>query len=221
MILSLWYRGRTYLLRRTSGGRAQRIQDAILDGIAVQEFEARYKDFDSKYTDLAPWLQKCILRFLSYRLDMLPRSSRVLDLGCGSGYFLLVCRHFGYEPVGLDLDNDEFFNDVVEYLSLNRVIHMIEPLEPLPRIDGGPFDAVTAFMTCFNRYSDGAPWQRDEWSYFIDDLAAQMRPGGKLIVKFNRNHKINRPFPPTLPNDLRVSCKQQLLFFADTMIVHF
>jgi SAM-dependent methyltransferase len=164
-------------------------------------------------------LRKSILRFLSYRLDTLSGNSRVLDLGCGSGYFQLVCEHFGHKAVGLDLDDDPFFNDVIEYLGLERVIHVIKPFQPLPRIEGGPFDAVTAFMTCFNRYSDGAPWQTDEWSYFIDDLATQMRPGGKLIVKFNRNHKLGRPFPTSLPRELPPRSKRDIVFFADTMIV--
>jgi 2-polyprenyl-3-methyl-5-hydroxy-6-metoxy-1,4-benzoquinol methylase len=34
------------------------------------------------------------------------QSGKVLDIGCGMGYFLLACRDVGYDVEGMDLSRD-------------------------------------------------------------------------------------------------------------------
>jgi len=47
-----------------------------------------------------------VLREQSHRLRFIrpyKKSGRILDVGCGKGYFLLACRTLGYEVEGLDI----------------------------------------------------------------------------------------------------------------------
>lgn len=216
---SLVLRGRASLRRRLSRGRVQAIAEEILSGIDLSTFHARFDRYPTKFTNIEHWLPEAVARFFDYELDQLPFGSRILDLGCGAGYFQVVCRHFGHDAWGTDLDDDPFYNEVIPFLNVQRIIHRIDALTPLPQFEPGPFDVVTTFMTCFNKLPGGAPWTEKEWMFLIDDLMRQVRPGGQFLVKFNRNHEIARPYPPALPGALSRQFRHQVIFFGDSMIV--
>jgi len=110
---------------------------------------------------------------------------RILDLGCGFGYFLFGARHFGHEVVGLDVD-DPYMLAVTNLLGLKKVLHTIRPLHPLPEIPGGPFDRVTAFATCFDNAGMEGQWGVQEWTWFLKNLRRQLAPGAVLHFKFNQ-----------------------------------
>lgn len=145
-------------------------------------------------------MREAVTRVLVHGLDRLPKGACVCDLGCGSGYFMLACKHFGLEAVGVDLDRDPMYNEMIDYLGLERTVHSIEPNGVMPPLPRAPFHAVTAFMTCFNRYSDGRPWELPEWSFFAKDLHSQLVPSGRIIIKFNRNRKTAQAYPPSVRN---------------------
>ncbi len=113
------------------------------------------------------------------------RSLRILDLGCGFGYFLLGARHFGHSVVGLDLD-DAYFLAITNLFKIPKVLHAIEAFQPLPDIPGGPFDRVTAFATMFDNAGHPGQWGRKEWIYFLKDLRRFMAPRCALHIKFNQ-----------------------------------
>jgi len=58
-----------------------------------------------KYLDSGKFIRKNVRLALRLGIDQLPRSS-VLDIGSGAGYFLLVCRYFGHDPLELDQDTE-------------------------------------------------------------------------------------------------------------------
>ena len=68
----------------------------------------------------------------------LKKQGKVLDIGCGRGYFLLACRKKGYQVEGVDLSAD-----VAEYVrrELSIPVHVgeIDSLE----IPAGSFDVIT------------------------------------------------------------------------------
>jgi SAM-dependent methyltransferase len=111
----------------------------------------------------------------------------VLDLGCGAGYFLSVIRQQGHLPLGLDLDSDPLYNNMIQFLNLSRVIQRIEPMQELTAEWDAPFDLITAFMTCFNLKPDGTYWGADEWEYLLKDLQRHLAPAGRLFIRFNRD----------------------------------
>ena len=50
-----------------------------------------------------------------------PRS-RILDLGCGTGYFLYINKLLGHEVLGIDLDELPMFREMIELLQIPRAI---------------------------------------------------------------------------------------------------
>ncbi|MEO6971281.1 MAG: class I SAM-dependent methyltransferase, partial [Chthoniobacterales bacterium] len=137
-----------------------------------------------KYLNLPMWMDKNLRRVRDLGLDAGGRR-RVLDLGCGAGYFLYICQQLGHETLGLDIDEVPMFGEMMTLLGLRRVISRVQPFVPLPRF-GEEFDLITAFMICFNGHKSPGLWRREEWSFFLDDLATQLSPRGRICLGFNQ-----------------------------------
>src|SRR5436853_3218741 len=88
---------------------------------------------------------------------------RILDLGCGPGYFLYICQLFGHDGVGLDRDQEPIFRGLMDYFKVRRVIAQIDPAVPLPDL-GEKFDLVTSHRVCFHRISRNADGTWNEWT---------------------------------------------------------
>ena len=136
-----------------------------IDGPTFQQIRQRYAVEDPgedwpKYLDLERWIEINIRRIREIELD-LTRPKRVLDLGCGAGYFLHIAQLLGHEGLGLDLDDLPMFAEITRLLGVRRVISRIEPLTPLPDL-GGRFDLITAFMICFNNHKQPNLWDVPE-----------------------------------------------------------
>ncbi len=134
---------------------------------------------------------------------------RVLDLGCGPGYFLYVCRCLGHEALGLDLDEQPLFRETTALLNVRRVIWGIEPQVPLPDL-GGKFDLVTGHRVCFQktvRWGIGSgewnEWEPGDWEFFLDDVRSRiLKPDGRLLLDFNPRADGHSFFTPQLRNVL-------------------
>ena len=128
---------------------------------------------------------------------------RILDLGCGAGYFLYVCQFFGHETLGLDTDNEPLFRATTELLKVERVISRIEPNVPLPDL-GRRFDLVTAHRICFHRLGrspDGQPreWTTAQWKFFLEDVRRHLlEADGRLLLDFNPRRDSSSFFTPEL-----------------------
>ncbi len=129
---------------------------------------------------------------------------RILDIGCGFGYFMHAASQYGHRTVGLDR-GDPFFNAVTPLFGANRVVHQIEAGQPLPNIPGGPFNLITAFATCFDKAGVEGQWGPEQWEFFLQDLTRFMAPNCHLHIKFNQyageGTKTGRLCQP-VPNDL-------------------
>lgn len=138
-----------------------------------------------KYFQYDQYFVRNAERLLRLGLERGPRR-RVLDLGCGFGYFLLCCQVAGHKAVGLDL-SVEMYDAVLDVLGVEKVVHRIEPFEPLPVIEGGPFDVVTAHEINFDIVGKGG-WNVAQWDWFLRDLSKQMAESSMLALKFNDKH---------------------------------
>ena len=145
----------------------------------------------AKYPDHAFWLRTAIVQAARSGLHA-GRGRRILDLGCGPGYFLAACRHFGHEALGIDIP-ENLFSDT-ERLVYGRMFlahrcHkqslLIRPFEPLAV--EGTFDLISAFLVCFNNHKRHDEWSRAEWEFFLDDALSRLRPGGQLYLGLNAN----------------------------------
>ena len=83
------------------------------------------------YEDAKYWIGVNVRRAQDLWLDRSP-PLQILDLGCGAGYFLYLCRLFGHKGLGFDTDEEPFFRGTTEFFNVRRMIGRIEPQTPLP-----------------------------------------------------------------------------------------
>jgi len=159
-----------------------------IDGPKFQQIRQRYSlenpvgDWP-KYLDLDRWIGVNIRRIREVELD-LSRPKRILDLGCGAGYFLHIAQLLGHKGTGLDMENVAMFGEITRLLGVRRVVWQIHPFTPLPNF-GERFDLVTAFMICFNNHKQPNLWGVAEWEFFLDDLARHLAPRGRVWLELN------------------------------------
>jgi SAM-dependent methyltransferase len=148
----------------------------------------------AKYAQPREWLTFNALRVADLGLHVSP-ALRVLDIGCGPGYFVALARALGHEARGVDAPDyilNELERDV--YATLTRAFHCRDVVSPLlierfnpMTLREGPFDLITAFWICFNRHRQPDEWGVAEWRYFIEDALACLRPGGRIVLDLNEN----------------------------------
>jgi SAM-dependent methyltransferase len=152
------------------------------------------------YEDARYWVDVNIKRSQDLWLDRSP-PLQILDLGCGPGYFLYLCRLFGHQGLGLDPDDEPFFRGTTELFGVPRIIARIQAQTPLPEL-GKKFDLVTGHRVCFHRISrteNGGwlEWTLSDWRFFIDDVRTRfLKPGGRLLLEFNRRQDGSSFFTP-------------------------
>ena len=143
----------------------------------------------NRFEDAAYWIGLNVERAQDLWLDR-TRPLRILDLGCGAGYFLYVCKYFGHEVFGLDTDEEPLFRATTALLNVPRVIARIEPQTSLPDL-GQKFDLVTAHRICFHRIGrmrdgDFREWTTADWEFFITDIRGRfLNKNGRLLLDFN------------------------------------
>jgi SAM-dependent methyltransferase len=170
---------------------AARITQTI-DREKFQQIYDRYAMHDPgdewpKYLEIERWMEINLKRVRDLGLDLGGRK-RVLDIGSGTGYFLYICQYLGHDVLGIDVDDERGFAEMVELLGVKRVIYRVEAYQPLP--DLGPrFDVITAHMICFNGHKSDKLWKIPEWEFFLDDLAERhLVPGGQVCLELNREY---------------------------------
>jgi SAM-dependent methyltransferase len=137
-----------------------------------------------KYLDPLRQIHRNLRR--ASELDLYGRPPmEILDLGCGSGYFLKICEFLGHRATGFDLDESAIYRDLIASLRVHRVIGRIDAYQPVPGIESR-FDLITAFAICFNDHSQPEPWGRDPWEFFLRDIASRLlKPQGRIVLKLN------------------------------------
>jgi SAM-dependent methyltransferase len=163
-----------------------------LDPMKVAEFRAHYPEGPNSpryyhFADVHYWIGVNVERGQDLWLDRAP-PLRILDLGCGVGYFLYVCRYFGHDVLGLDVGDRQLFNDGLALLNVPRVMARIEANVPLPSLEQ-KFDLVTAHRLVFDRIGDPNAmnrWRPEHWKFFLEDVRSRiLTPDGRLLLDFN------------------------------------
>lgn len=155
----------------------------------------------NRFEDADYWVEINVERAQDLWLDRSPRL-RILDLGCGAGFFLYVCRLLGHDAIGLDTDSEPLFRGTTELLNVHRVIARIEPRVPLPDLSQ-KFDLVTAHRVCFHRIRQPngglSEWRTEDWKFFLDDIRSRfLQANGRLLLHFNPRHDGSSFFTPEL-----------------------
>ncbi|MEY2545350.1 MAG: hypothetical protein QOG48_467 [Verrucomicrobiota bacterium] len=175
-----------------------------IDKVRLREIQERYAQSPenyAKYAEVERWLKRHLKNVRRLGLDRSPPKS-ILDLGCGGGFFLFLCKQFGHDVRGLDVDDFPLLRELVDLLGVPRTVWRIEAMQPLPDF-GRKFDWITAFSTRFNRDAqDRHVWGEAEWNYFLDDLAHHLAPDGEIFFEINSGK--SRNFYPDELRDLFV-----------------
>jgi SAM-dependent methyltransferase len=158
----------------------------------------------NRFSDVHYWLRINVERAQDLWLDR-SQPLRILDLGCGPGYFLYVCQCLGHEALGLDIDEQPLFRDTTALLKVRRIIFRIEPCVPLPDF-GQKFDLVTGHRICFQktvRWGTGSgeweEWELPDWEFFLNDVRSNvLKPDGRLLLDFNPRADGRSFFTPQL-----------------------
>jgi 2-polyprenyl-3-methyl-5-hydroxy-6-metoxy-1,4-benzoquinol methylase len=172
-----------------------------IDPVAWARLQARKAEeneddvFWTKYLDLEKWL-KLNIRY-AHELGLVVKPPRsVLDLGCGGGFFLVVCRRLGARVLGMDLDKDLVLNELVQLFGLKRVTWRIRAFVKLPNLRR-KFDLITAFMICFNFPPRGGYWGVREWSRASGSFSRRKACGGrKRRSRLQSPGSLNSCLPP-------------------------
>ena len=146
----------------------------------------------AKYADPRYWLPFNVNR--AGRLGLHEgRALRLLDLGCGPGYFIAAAAALGHSCEGVDAP-DSYLNEIERrvYGELRGALGcasrvtplLIERYQPLPAVLRD-YDLITGFAVCFNRHKQPDSWGPDEWAFFLEDAASRLRPGGRICLELN------------------------------------
>jgi SAM-dependent methyltransferase len=160
------------------------IDREAFNAIKERYFNPRDSVSPKKYLNLEDWMHTNVKRVRDLRIRKAPPHLRILDIGCGSGYFLHIAKCLGHDVLGMDLDKEPIFRETIALLGLKRIIHRIEPFQRLPDT-GAPFDLITAHMTRFNWHADEIPWGPAEWEFFLNDLASRLTLRGRVQFDLN------------------------------------
>lgn len=148
----------------------------------------------AKYTDYEYWLLLNIHRLAELGLHT-GAPLKILDIGCGPGYFLAATRAFGHDAHGVDVPA-AYFTEIERRVypellaSFGNTGHvsplLIDRFVPLPFANNS-FDLISAFWICFNRHRMPDEWGVKEWRFFVEDAQRVLRPGGRLYLELNEN----------------------------------
>jgi SAM-dependent methyltransferase len=203
-IAKIWARIGQYVSIRLCRLPSRICQNADLERIRKLDREmASVLEHDpacaAKYADYGFWIPFNVARVGALSLHT-SAPLRILDIGCGPGYFLAAARACGHQCYGIDAPANvlsgvekRVYGEMLPALGCDRYVSplLIERFVPmsLPYRD---LDAIAAFWICFNRHRQPDEWGVSEWRFFVDDAMSHLRIGGFLHLELNSHPELYR-----------------------------
>jgi SAM-dependent methyltransferase len=188
----LQYRSST--LGRLSSRVRQRADLSRIDSLRWETAQMleREPTCAAKYTDYSYWIPFNVARIGKLSLHKSP-PLRILDIGCGPGYFLAAARVCGHDCYGVDAPPNiltdverRVYAELLGALGCSEVVSplLIERYVPM-NVTQHDLDLITAFWICFNRHRQPDEWGVSEWRFLVDDALSHLREGGILHLELN------------------------------------
>lgn len=151
--------------RYKSAAEAQAAQRAYYNDVMPTRSDGRFR--------AGPLQELYLARRVAIARRFAPPHARWLDLGCGDGVITAQIADFAREVVGVDISDRNIA--VARALRARPNVRYVRAAveEPAAYADGRSFDAVSAFEILEHVYDPAA---------FLRNAAAQLRPGGVLIL---------------------------------------
>jgi len=122
---------------------------------------------------------------------------RILDLGCGGGYFVATCRYLGHACHGTEVPASRLsaatcaaYDEVAGALRVAPTIELLISAFAriaVPAIVPRSYDLITAHKICFNDHMRAHPWAVPQWKFFVTDACRYLAPGGRLVLELNEH----------------------------------
>ena len=148
----------------------------------------------AKYTDYDRWVPFNVARVGALGLYN-SKCKRILDIGCGPGYFMASALACGHDVYGIDAPESiltkveaRVYSEMLGALAIDKRVSplLIERYVPMA-LPVSDLDLITAYWICFNRHRQPDEWGVKEWKFWIDDARSHLRPGGMLHLELNEN----------------------------------
>ena len=195
MIDRLLYRFDPAYRLRTRGAKRW-VPDVLasldIDGLLNIRRGARHK-IDNlhylKYFNVKSYVREQLQRAIFLGLN--GENCDVLDIGTGFGYFPYIAMFFNNRAKATDLPGILLFDEVTDFLGVDKLHHRIEPFQPLPDF-GMKFDVINAARVAFAWKANLTEfWGPEEWDFFLTDvLTNQLRPGGRMFLDLNYHREL-------------------------------
>lgn len=141
----------------------------------------------AKYFDLNKFIRYHLRLVRLLGLDVSKSRKRVMDIGCGAGIFLYICKTYGHDVLGIEVAS-AMYADMAKALGVDLRASPVVAFERQPKEITG-FDWITAIAIKFDRLDWGPqsaePWKLEEWQFFIEDMATRLNAGGHMLIKPN------------------------------------
>jgi hypothetical protein len=154
-----------------------------------------------KYADLGYWAYRNVL--IAEWLD-LDRSAPIdiLDIGTGSGNFLMVAQSMGHRGLGTDV-SDAWYDELLDLTGVERVIAPVERGKRYKPTDNR-FDLVTIMLPTFHRKKVAGSrqyWSIEEWRVFLLGLTNDLlKSGGAIFIlmQFDKDDEGRLSYSPLM-----------------------
>jgi SAM-dependent methyltransferase len=122
---------------------------------------------------------------------------RILDIGCGFGYFARACCDLGHHVLGLDTLNTMIYL-ATRALAIDLVSGGVEAYETLENVS--QYHLITTFGVNF-RYGKGRYWGTDEYRFLAKDLRSHIIHGGRWVLRPNQTDDKTSPIARLMEAD--------------------
>lgn len=155
----------------------------LTDGKSGEDYAARFAALADSGKDMHGEARFCAA--------LVPTGARVLDAGCGTGRVMIRLAAFGYDCVGVDLDESMLAVARREAPGLSWVQADLAEFDPAVADIAADFDLVVAAGNIFPLLAAGTE------AAVVGHLAATLRPGGLLVAGFGLD-EAHLPVPPSI-----------------------
>jgi SAM-dependent methyltransferase len=181
-----------------SGPRLARLRADILatvDEARLRRLQRVHADGTQDVVELCDYERKLEIAVMNTMLAGLHTQSplRILDIGCGGGYFVAAARYLGHACEGTEVPATRLSPTIAAaYADVSAALRiapmrelLISPHTPLAL--PATYDLITAHKICFNGHMRPNPWSVAEWKFFVEDACRYLAPGGRLVLDLNED----------------------------------